>query len=66
MPVKKPSRNKNKIRTSLFISKDALKAATDKAHGLGISRGQYLDQLVRRDTNLPVGVVFDEPPSVFG
>lgn len=66
MTVKKPSKNKGKTRTSMFISTEALKASAKKAAKLGISRGLYLEQLIRRDTGLGVGVDLDEQPSVFG
>lgn len=66
--AKKPSKNKSKTRTSMFISTEALKASAKKAAKLGISRGLYLEQLIRKDTGLGVGVdLDDEPtPSVFG
>lgn len=66
MTVKKPSKNKGKTRTSMFISTEALRASAKKAAKLGISRGLYLEQLIRRDTGLGVGVDLDEQPSVFG
>lgn len=62
----KSNRNKGKKRTSLWLSNDALKASAKKATKLGISRGLYLEQLIRRDTGLGVGVDLDEAPSVFG
>lgn len=65
--AKKPSKNKSKTRTSMFISTEALKASAKKAAKLGISRGLYLEQLIRKDTGLGVGVdLDDEKPSVFG
>lgn len=65
--AKKPSKNKSKTRTSMFISTEALKASAKKAAKLGISRGLYLEQLIRKDTGLGVGVdLNDEQPSVFG
>lgn len=66
MTVKKSSKNKGKTRTSMFISTEALRASAKKAAKLGISRGLYLEQLIRRDTGLGVGVDLDEQPSVFG
>lgn len=66
MTAKKPSKNKGKTRTSLFLSAEVLRASGKKAAKLGISRGLYLEQLIRRDTGLPVGVDLDEQPSVFG
>lgn len=66
MATKKPSKNKGKSRTSMFISTEALKASAKKAAKLGISRGLYMEQLIRRDTGLGVGVPLDETPSVFG
>ena len=66
MTARKPSKNKGKTRTSMFISKEALKASAAKAAKLGISRGLYLEQLIRRDTGLGVGVILDDKPSVFG
>lgn len=65
--ARKPSKNKTKTRTSMFISTEALKASAKKAAKLGISRGLYLEQLIRKDTGLGVGVdLNDEQPSVFG
>lgn len=66
--AKKPSKNKSKTRTSMFISTEALKASAKKAAKLGISRGLYLEQLIRKDTGLGVGVDLDDEqqPSVFG
>lgn len=66
MTTKKSSKNKGKTRTSMFISTEALRASAKKAAKLGISRGLYLEQLIRRDTGLGVGVDLDEQPSVFG
>jgi hypothetical protein len=65
-PGKKPSKNKGKARTSLWLTQDALKASAKKAAKLGLTRGLYLEQLIRRDTGLGVGVALDEQPSVFG
>lgn len=65
MATSKPNRNKGKKRTSLWLSNEALKASAKKADKLGISRGLYLEQLIRRDTGLGVGVDLDETPSVF-
>jgi hypothetical protein len=65
MTAVKPNRNKGKKRTSLWLSSAALKASEKKATKLGISRGLYLEQLIRRDTGLGVGVDLDEAPSVF-
>lgn len=66
--AKKPSKNKSKTRTSMFISTEALKASAKKAAKLGISRGLYLEQLIRKDTGLGVGVDLndEQTPSVFG
>lgn len=66
MTAKKPSKNKGKRRTSMWLSVEALKASEKKADKLGISRGLYLDQLIRKDTGLGVGVDLDDAPSVFG
>lgn len=66
MTTKKTSKTKGKTRTSMFISTEALKASAKKAAKLGISRGLYLEQLIRRDTGLGVGVDLNEEPSVFG
>lgn len=66
MTIAKPNKNKGKKRTSLWLSNDALKASAKKADKLGISRGLYLEQLIRRDTGLGVGVDLDPTPSVFG
>lgn len=60
MTAKKSSKNKGKTRTSMFISNDALKASAKKADKLGISRGMYLEQLIRADTGLGVGVALNE------
>lgn len=54
----------------MFLSSEVLKASAKKAEKLGISRGMYLEQLVRVDTGLGVGVelnesVKPEPASVF-
>lgn len=62
----KSNKNKGKKRTSLWLSNEALKASAKKADKLGISRGLYLEQLIRRDTGLGVGVDLDEKTSVFG
>lgn len=66
MKTKKQSKTKGKTRTSMFISTEALKASAKKAAKLGISRGLYLEQLIRRDTGLGVGVDLNDEPSVFG
>lgn len=70
MTTKKTSRNTGKSRTSMFISTEALKASAKRAAKLGISRGLYMEQLIRRDTGLGVGVDLDAQPeapaSVFG
>ena len=67
MTTKKTSKTKGKTRTSMFISTEALKASAKKAAKLGISRGLYLEQLIRRDTGLGAGVDLNgDPPSVFG
>ena len=66
MTAIKPNKTKGKKRTSLWLSNDALKASAKRADKLGISRGLYLEQLIRRDTGLGVGVDLDEPTSVFG
>ena len=54
----------------MFISTEALKASAKRAAKLGISRGLYMEQLIRRDTGLGVGVDLDAQPeaspSVFG
>ena len=55
----------NKKRTSLFLSSDVLKASAKKAAKMGVSRGFYLEQLVRKDTGLPVAVAEAPEPSVF-
>lgn len=66
MRAKKPSKNKGSVRTSLWLTRAAHQASEKKAAKRGISRGQYVDQLIRRDTGLDVGVDLDEQPNVFG
>ena len=67
--ARRKSTGSAKKRTSMFLSADGLKAAARKAEKLGISRSMYVDQLIRQDTKLAVGVDLDEPAkpaSVFG
>lgn len=67
--ARKKSTGATKKRTSMFLSAEVLKASARKAEKLGISRGMYLEQLIRRDTGLGVGVDLRkpaEPASVFG
>ena len=63
---RRQSKNEGSARTSLWLTQAALKASAKKAAKLGITRGKYLEQLIRRDTGLSVRAVLDERPSVFG
>ena len=62
--ARKKSTGKTKKRTSMFLSSEALKASAKKAEKLGISRGMYLEQLVRVDTGLGVGVELNDKPEL--
>lgn len=67
MATKKPSKNRGKKRTSMWLSSEVLKASAKRADKLGISRGLYVEQTLRRDLGLGVGVDLDEAPAdVFG
>ena len=62
--MKKPKNAKHgrvKQRVSMWLSGDVLAAASRKASRAGISRTMLIDQVLRRDLGLPVGVVTDDP-----
>lgn len=65
MATRKVNKTKGKTRTSMFLDDAVLRASAKKAAKLGISRTMYMEQLIRRDLGLGVGVAIDAQPSVF-
>lgn len=70
MPSKKKSRNTGKVRTSMWLSNEVLIASAKRAAKMGVSRGLYIEQLMRKDLGLgALSMAEDEaetPASVFG
>ena len=66
MPAKKPKKNSAKARTSMWLSRDLLKTADSRARQKGVSRTMLIEQILRKDLGLGVGVETDAEPSVFG
>lgn len=66
MPFKKVYENKSRTRTSMWLSTDLLKTAAKRAQKKGISRTMLIEQILRKELGLGVGVETDGEPSVFG
>jgi predicted DNA binding CopG/RHH family protein len=70
MAPKRPSKNKGRTRTSMWLSTKALRASEKKAARKGISRQVYMEQLLMKDLGLAAADlaedVADEQPTVFG
>lgn len=64
--AKRPSKNRGRTRTSMWLSTKALRASEKKAARLGVSRQVYIERLLMRDLGLTPAEVADEQPSVFG
>lgn len=63
---KRPSKNRGRTRTSMWLSTKALRASEKKAAKMGVSRQVYLERLLMKDLGLTPAEVADEQPSVFG
>ena len=71
MTAKRPSKNRGKARTSMWLSTEVLKASKKRADRLGISRGLLMEQVLRQALGLgaaiPVGGDTERNPAdVFG
>lgn len=67
MATKRPSKNRGRTRTSMWLSTKALRASEKKAVKMGVSRQVYMEGLLMKDLGLSLAeVAVDEQPSVFG
>lgn len=64
---RRPSKNRGRTRTSMWLSTKVLRASAKKADKMGVSRQVYMERLLMKDLGLsPAEVAVDEQPSVFG